>query len=52
VYDKEVKEMKENITLTKGELNLISWLAIGFVYETVKELMEILDFEEEEEEKE
>lgn len=37
--------------LTKGELILISWLAIGFVYETVKELMEMLDFEEEEGEK-
>lgn len=42
--------MAENITPTKGELILISWLAIGFVYETVKELMEMLDFEEEEEE--
>ena len=44
--------MKENITLTEGELILISRLAIGFVYETVKELMEILDFEDEEEKKE
>ena len=43
--------MKENITLTEGELILISRLAVGFVYETVKELMEILDFEEDEEEK-
>lgn len=42
--------MKENIAPTKGELILISWLAIGFVYETVKDLMEMLDFEEEEEE--
>ena len=42
--------MKENITLTEGELILILRLAIGFVYVTVKEIMEILDFEEEEEE--
>lgn len=42
--------MKENITLTEGELILILRLAVGFVYETIKELMEILDFEEEDEE--
>ena len=44
--------MKENITLTEGELILILRLAIGFVNETVKVIMEILDFEEEEIEKE
>ena len=35
---------------SKWEIELISIIAIGFVFETVKELMEILDFEEEEEE--
>ena len=37
---------------SKWEIELISIIAMGFVYETVKELMEILDFEEEEEKKE
>ena len=37
---------------SKWEIELISIIAIGFVFETVKELMEILDFEEEEIEKE
>ena len=36
---------------SKWEIELISIIAMGFVYETVRELMEILDFEEEEEKK-
>ena len=40
---------KEKNELSKWEIEIISTIAIGFVYETVKEIMEILDLEDEKE---
>ena len=39
--------MKKGNEPSKWEIELISLLAIGFVFETVKEIMEILDLEDE-----
>lgn len=38
--------MKKKNEPSKWEIELISILAIGFVFETVKELMEMLDLED------
>lgn len=40
-----MKEKRKN-ELSKWEIELISMLAMGFVFETVNELMRILDLEE------
>ena len=41
-----MKKRKKNEP-SKWEIELISKLAIGFVFETVKEIMEMLDLEDE-----
>lgn len=38
--------MKKN-EVSKWEIEFISIIALGFVYETVKEIMEMLDLEDE-----
>lgn len=40
--------MKKN-EVSKWEIEFISIIALGFVYETVKEIMEMLDLEDEKE---
>lgn len=46
---KESEMMKKKNVPSKWEVELIAIIAKGFVFETVKELMEILDFENEKE---
>lgn len=41
--------MKKKNVPSKWEIELVAMLAIGFVYETVKELIETLDLENEKE---
>ena len=43
--------MKKN-EVSKWEIELIAKLAVGIVFETVKEIMEMLDLEDEKEESE
>ena len=45
--------MKKNeVEVNKWEIEFISIIALGFVYETVKEILEMLDLEDEKEESE
>lgn len=46
---KESELMKKKNVPSKWEIELIAMLAIGFVHETVKELIEMLDLENEKE---
>ena len=41
--------MKKGNEPSQWEIELISIIAVGFVFETVKEIMEILDLEDENE---